>query len=155
MAAAPNPQRSHRTQVVGLTGGIATGKSTVSKLLSKHNIPVVDADILARLVVEPGTRCYRQVVSYFGSDVLLPDGSLDRPKLGQIIFNDDEKRRYLNSIIHPAVMRAMAFAVIKAWVTGNSICILDVPLLVEAGIFWWVGKVVVVSWCGLSASITD
>ena len=135
--------------VVGLTGGIATGKSTVSsQLKSKHNIPVIDADILARQVVEPHTRAYCQIVSFFGNEVIKPDGTLDRPKLGRIIFNDESKRRKLNSIVHPAVSRAMIWMVIKHWLSGQKLCVLDVPLLIEAGIWKWVGQVVVVYWCG-------
>jgi dephospho-CoA kinase len=132
--------------VVGLTGGIASGKSTVSTLLKARNIPVVDADILAREVVLPGTPCLTEITKYFGPEVLLPDGSLDRKKLGSIIFNDDAKRIKLNSIIHPAVRWAMAKNVFSCWIRGEKFCILDVPLLIEGGIWKWMGKVVVVYW---------
>lgn len=76
-----------------------------------------------------------------------PDGTLDRPKLGQVIFNDDAKRQKLNAIVHPAVQRAMIWGVIKCWLKGNKLCILDVPLLIEVGLWKWMGFVVVVYWC--------
>ncbi|KAJ7190210.1 CoaE-domain-containing protein [Mycena pura] len=130
--------------VVGLTGGIATGKSSVSTLLKAKGVPVVDADVLARQVVEPGTPALAKIVAYFGPEVIQPDGSLDRKKLGSIIFNDEAKRRKLNSIVHPAVRRAMLWGVLKHWLEGRKYCILDVPLLIEGGLWKWVGKVVVV-----------
>ncbi|KAG8924365.1 hypothetical protein FRC02_010474 [Tulasnella sp. 418] len=130
--------------VVGLTGGIASGKSTVSSLFGAHHIPIVDADILARKVVEPGKPAYSKIVSYFGREVLLPNGNIDRPKLGSIIFNDDAKRKKLNSIVHPAVRKAMAWEVLKFWIRGEKICIVDVPLLIEAGLWQYVGRVIVV-----------
>ncbi|OBZ65683.1 Dephospho-CoA kinase [Grifola frondosa] len=133
-----------RGGVVGLTGGIATGKSTVSSLLRSHNLPVVDADLIAREVVQPGTPALAQIVKHFGEDVLLPDGTLDRPKLGTIVFNDEAKRRRLNAIVHPAVRREMFWSVLRHWWRGERICILDVPLLVEGGLWKFVGKVVVV-----------
>lgn len=131
--------------VVGLTGGIATGKSSVSKLLaSQHGVPVVDADLLARKVVEPGTRALRQIVKAFGPDILTVEGSLDRAKLGKVIFNDSKKRQTLNNIVHPAVHRVMLWAIFKLWITGHKWCVLDVPLLIEGGIWKWVAKVIVV-----------
>lgn len=133
--------------MVGLTGGIATGKSTVSKRLQAKNIPVIDADVLAREAVQPGTKGLARIVKAFGKDVLLPDGSLDRKKLGSIIFNDESKRRILNGIVHPAVRRAMLWGVIRCWTRGEKICVLDVPLLIEGPLWKWVAKVVVVYWC--------
>ncbi|KDQ61308.1 hypothetical protein JAAARDRAFT_32316 [Jaapia argillacea MUCL 33604] len=130
--------------VVGLTGGIATGKSTVSTILQRCQIPIVDADILAREVVEPGTPALKRIVAVFGPSILREDGTLDRPKLGAIVFNDAEKRLKLNAIVHPAVRKAMVWAVAKYWMRGEKICVLDVPLLIEAGLFKWVGKVVLV-----------
>lgn len=133
--------------VIGLTGGIATGKSSVSKILTSHRIPIVDADILARQVVEPGTTGLKRIVKAFGTDILLPDGTLDRKKLGSIIFNDETKRRILNSIVHPAVQRAMLLGVLKLWIRGEKYCFLDVPLLIEGGLWKWVAATVVVFWC--------
>lgn len=138
---------------MGLTGGIATGKSTVSSLLkSVYDVTVIDADKIARDVVLPGEPALRKIAAHFGDDVLLPDGSLDRPKLGSVIFGDGEKRRVLNSIIHPAVRRTMLWEVAKAWVLGKRYCVIDVPLLIETGLDNWVGSVVLVSWYVASAS---
>jgi len=132
--------------VVGLTGGIASGKSSVSHLLASHGIPIVDADILARRVVEPNTSVHAQIVATFGSEVLLRDGSraLDRKKLGEVVFNDDRKRKLLNAIVHPAVRREMIWDVARYWLTGHKVCVVDVPLLIEVGIWKYVSKVVVV-----------
>ncbi|KAG1731946.1 dephospho-CoA kinase-domain-containing protein [Suillus lakei] len=130
--------------VVGLTGGIATGKSTVSSILKSRQVPVIDADVLAREVVQPGTKGLSQIVAYFGSEVLLPDATLDRKKLGAIIFNNEAKRKKLNSIIHPAVSRAILFNVFWCWLRGKKLCVVDVPLLIEGGLWKWMGKVVVV-----------
>jgi dephospho-CoA kinase len=132
--------------VVGLTGGIASGKSTVSRHLKERSVPVVDADVLARQVVAPGTSGLRAIVGHFGADILSPDGTLDRKMLGDIIFKDAKKRKILNGIVHPAVRRAMLREVVRCWWGGESICVLDVPLLVEAGLWRWVGDVVVIYW---------
>jgi dephospho-CoA kinase len=134
--------------VVGLTGGIATGKSTVSNLLKAKNIPIIDADVLARQVVLPGTPALAKIVDHFGPSVLLPDGSLDRKKLGSIIFNDEAQRRHLNAIVHPAVRRELLWNIVTLWLWGEKICVVDVPLLIEGGLWKWMGKVVVVSWYG-------
>ncbi|KAL1761332.1 dephospho-CoA kinase-domain-containing protein [Schizophyllum commune] len=131
--------------VVGLTGGIATGKSTVSKLLKDAGIPIVDADVLARQVVEPGTPALKKIVKAFGPQILLDDGSLNRKALGEIIFNNVEKRKVLNGIVHPAVRWAMVRAIVGAWLRGERVCVADVPLLVESGIWRFVGQTVVVS----------
>ena len=138
--------------VVGLTGGIATGKSTVSAQLKSFGIPIVDADLIARQVVEPGTPALKAIVAHFGEDILLPDGYLNRPKLGSIVFNDEAQRKKLNGIVHPAVWRAMFYAVVGYWVRGHNVCILDTPLLIEGGLWKWMGKVVVVYWYALLLS---
>ncbi|KAJ1307978.1 hypothetical protein OPQ81_002053 [Rhizoctonia solani] len=131
--------------IVGLTGGIASGKSTVSSLLRSHGIPVIDADLLAREVVEPGTRGHAAICATFGTGIL-KEGSqeIDRKKLGEIIFNDEYKRKQLNAIVHPAVRKAMFSSVIRCWLRGERVCVLDVPLLVETGMWKQMGKVVVV-----------
>jgi len=118
----------------------------VSNLLKSQQIPVIDADVLAREVVQPGTKGLAQIVAYFGSEVLLLDGTLDRKKLGAIIFNDEAKRKKLNSIIHPAVSRAICWNVICCWLRAEKLCVVDVPLLIEGGLWKWMGKVVVVYW---------
>ncbi len=88
---------------VGLTGGVASGKSTVSALLAEHGAVVIDADLLAREVVAPGTEGLAEIVAAFGDGVLTPDGGLDRPAMGAIVFADEQKRRTLEAIIHPRV----------------------------------------------------
>ncbi|KAF9528157.1 CoaE-domain-containing protein [Crepidotus variabilis] len=130
--------------VIGLTGGIATGKSTVSSLLKKSDIPIIDADLIARQVVLPGTPALAAIIRTFGEEVLFKDGFLDRKKLGSIIFDDEVKRKQLNAIVHPAVRRRMFWKTLSYWIRGYKYCVLDVPLLIEGGLNQWVGQVVVV-----------
>lgn len=129
--------------VIGLTGGIASGKSTVSDLFKEYNIPVVDADMVAREVVEPGEPALASIVDTFGSDILLPDGSLDRQKLGGIIFRDQEKRQMLNNIVHPVVRERMT-ADRDRLKTAHPAVVLDIPLLFEGNQLHLVEKIVVV-----------
>ncbi|PZG13399.1 dephospho-CoA kinase [Nonomuraea aridisoli] len=114
---------------IGLTGGIGSGKSEVSKRLSAKGAVVVDADRIAREVVEPGTPGLARVVATFGEEVLRPDGSLDRPKLGSIVFADSEKLAALNAIVHPLVGERVAE--LQAQAPDDAILVYDVPLLVE------------------------
>ncbi len=116
---------------VGLTGGVGSGKSTVSAILSELGAVVIDADLLAREVVAPGTEGLAAVVEAFGPDVLGPDGGLDRPRLGALVFADPERRRALESIIHPRV-RARA-AEIEAAAPAGAVVVHDIPLLAETG----------------------
>lgn len=132
--------------VVGLTGGIATGKSTVSSILKSHNIPIIDADLIARQVVQPGTPALNKITRVFGQHILLPDGSLDRKQLGSIIFSDESKRKKLNAILHPVIRRTMLWQVMGHWLRGEKWCVVDVPLLIEGGLWKFVGLVVVVYW---------
>lgn len=132
---------------MGLTGGIASGKSTVSTLLSSmHHLPIIDADLLAREVIEPGTSGYTLVVSHFGADrVLQPDGvSLDRATIGDIVFRDPEERRWLNGVVHPRVRRVIVRRVLGCWLRGEWCVVVDVPLLIEAGLWKWTGEIVLV-----------
>ncbi|OLZ68112.1 dephospho-CoA kinase [Streptomyces sp. IMTB 2501] len=117
---------------VGLTGGIGAGKSEVSRLLVEHGAVLIDADRIAREVVAPGTSGLSAVVEAFGTDVLTADGSLDRPKLGSIVFADPEKLAVLNSIVHPLVgVRSRA---LEETAGADSVVIHDVPLLTENGL---------------------
>lgn len=116
---------------VGLTGGIASGKTTVSDALREHGAVVIDADLLAREVVEPGTPGLAAVVARFGPGVLAGDGRLDRAALGRIVFADAEARRDLETIIHPAV-RARA-AQLEATAATDAVVVHVIPLLVETG----------------------
>jgi dephospho-CoA kinase len=117
---------------VGLTGGIGSGKSEVTRRLAALGAYVVDADVLARDVVEPGTPGLAAVAAEFGAEVLRPDGSLDRDRLGAIVFADPAARARLNAIVHPLVGAATAerFAAAPA----DAIVVHDVPLLVEVGL---------------------
>jgi dephospho-CoA kinase len=117
---------------VGLTGGIGSGKSTVATMLVARGAVLVDADVLAREVVEPGTVGLRRVVERFGRAVLLPDGSLDRPALARLVFDDPAALSDLNAVVHPLVGEKMLQQVASHAGT-DDVVILDVPLLVEAG----------------------
>src|SRR5699024_3788897 len=132
------------TFVIGLTGSIASGKSTVSLMFDDFNIPVIDADKISREVVMPGGKAYEQIVDEFGEDVLRDDKSLDRKKLGAIVFENEEKREQLNNIVHPAVREKMlerrdAFAA-----SDEKCVVLDIPLLFESKLMHFVDKTVVV-----------
>ena len=116
---------------VGLTGGIASGKSTVSARLCELGAVVVDADLLAREVVAPGTPGLAAVVAEFGAGVLSADGSLDRPALGAVVFADPLRRAALEAIIHPLVRAAGAE--LEAGAGTDDVVVHDIPLLVEAG----------------------
>ncbi len=116
---------------VGLTGGVASGKSTVSAILDELGAVVVDADVLAREVVAPGTDGLQQVVEAFGPEVLTDAGELDRPAMGAIVFKDHEKRRVLEGIIHPRV-RARG-AEIESAAGPDDVVVHDIPLLAETG----------------------
>jgi dephospho-CoA kinase len=119
--------------LVGLTGGIASGKSVVARRFAEHGAVVVDADVIAREVVEPGTPALARIVEEFGSAVIGPDGRLDRPALGAVVFADPDKLRILNSITHPAVLELshQRFADAES-ADPDAIVVYDVPLLLEA-----------------------
>ncbi|XP_063816050.1 dephospho-CoA kinase domain-containing protein [Pseudophryne corroboree] len=117
--------------LVGLSGGIASGKSTVVSILRELGCAVIDADVIAKQVVQPGTPAYSQIVHHFGGEVLLKSGMLDREKLGAIIFSDPEKRNLLNSITHLSVRRAMLKQTLCYFFLGYRYVILDIPLLFE------------------------
>jgi len=116
---------------VGLTGGVASGKSTVSRILDELGAVVIDADVLAREVVAKGTDGLREVVDAFGPGVLTDDGSLDRPAMGAIVFADAEQRRALEAIIHPRVRERGAE--IEAAAGPDDVVVHDIPLLAETG----------------------
>ncbi|MBA2640192.1 MAG: dephospho-CoA kinase [Nocardioidaceae bacterium] len=116
---------------VGLTGGIGSGKSAVSQRLAGHGAVVIDADLLAREVVQPGTAGLAEVVAAFGTGVLAPDGTLSRPALGRRVFGDVEARRRLETVVHPLV-RARA-AELEAAAAPDAVVVHDIPLLVETG----------------------
>lgn len=130
--------------ILGLTGGIATGKSTVTSLLRERDIPVIDADAIARGVVEPGMTAFEAIVRHFGQEILQPDGRLDRKKLGEIVFSDEAERQVLNAIVHPEVRRVMREQAVEAEEAGAKIVFMDIPLLYESKLQHMVDKIVVV-----------
>jgi dephospho-CoA kinase len=120
-------------RIIGLTGGIAAGKSTVSARWRDHGAVIVDADLLAREAVEPGSPGLAAVAQRFGDTVIAPDGSLDRPALGAIVFRDAEAREALNGIVHPEVWRLAQRRFAAAEATDpDAVVVYDVPLLAEA-----------------------
>ncbi|MEV4002833.1 dephospho-CoA kinase [Actinomadura sp. NPDC049753] len=127
---------------VGLTGGIGSGKSEVSRRLREHGAVVIDADRIAREVVEPGTPGLAAVVAEFGEDVLLPDGALDREKVGRIVFADPDRLAALNAIVHPLVGERMQELMDAA--PADAVVVYDVPLLAENGLAGMYDEVVVV-----------
>ncbi|MFF3023605.1 dephospho-CoA kinase [Gottfriedia sp. NPDC057948] len=132
-------------KIFGLTGSIASGKSTVSNYLKELNVPIVDADVIAKEVVEIGQPAYKKIVEAFGSEVLLNSGEINRPILGSIIFNNKEKRLQLNEIVHPEVRREMKEQADRYIKEGEPLVILDIPLLYEGNSIELVEKVIVVT----------
>lgn len=131
--------------IIGLTGGIACGKSTVAKMMIELGLPIVDADVIAREVVEPGKEALQLIVDNFGQDILLEDGNLDRVKLGSIVFDNSTKRVELNKIIHPAILREMTRQRDDYLNNGCKDIVLDIPLLFENDLKWYVNKILVVA----------
>lgn len=118
-------------KIVGVTGGIASGKSTVSNIIKDLGFTVVDADQAARDIVEPGHETLKEVVSAFGEEILNEDGTLNRGKLGSIIFHNDDKRLMLNAIMHPAIRNHMEEQKEAAFSNGEEVVFMDIPLLFE------------------------
>ncbi|WP_419791475.1 dephospho-CoA kinase [Staphylococcus chromogenes] len=121
------------TKVIGLTGGIATGKSTVAELLKAHGFKIVDADIASRKAVEKGSEGLKNVVAEFGEEALTEEGEMNREYIGQQIFYDDLKREKLNAIIHPIVREIMENEKKQYLAQGHDI-VMDIPLLFENGL---------------------
>lgn len=133
------------TQLIGLTGGIATGKSTVSNMLAQAGLPIVDADKIAWQVEGPGMPTTQAIAAHFGSEALLADGSLNRPWLGHLVFNDATKLAELNAITRMPIQRAILTAIVAAGKKAPRAIILDVPLLFEGGWDHICDQVIVVS----------
>jgi len=131
---------------VGLTGGIATGKSTVAEMFRTLGCVVIDADVLAREVVEPGETAFEQIVAEFGRGILQPDGTLDRKKLGAIVFADAGKRQRLETITHPAIRSRLARRLEELTAQKfEGIAIFDAALIVETGNYKTMDRLVVVT----------
>nr|DAD33332.1 TPA_asm: hypothetical protein HUJ06_012183 [Nelumbo nucifera] len=141
-------------RIVGLTGGIASGKSTVSNLFKGKGIPVVDADLVAREVLQKGTGGWKRVVAAFGEDILLGNGEVDRARLGQIVFSDPAKRQLLNrsetfvfnltQVTGSFISSGIFWEIVKLWMKGSEVIVLDVPLLFEAKMDRWTKPIIVV-----------
>jgi len=131
--------------IIGLTGSIATGKSTVSQILATRNIPIVDADIIAKQILETGKPAYRKVVQQFGNGILAKNLDIDRNKLGEKIFKKDGERNKLNAITHPYIVKSIIWQIIRIFLAGHTAVVLDVPLLYEAKLDRICSKVIVVA----------
>ena len=131
--------------IIGLTGSIASGKSTVAKMIESYGLPIVDADVVARQVVEPGTPTLKKIEEAFGPEVIAHDGSMDRAKVGSIIFHNEEMRKTLNGIIHPAIREEMLRQRDEFISFGEKNIFMDIPLLFESKLEHFVEKIIVVS----------
>jgi dephospho-CoA kinase len=135
-----------RFLLVGLTGGIATGKSTVSAMFRALGAEIIDADVLAREVVEPGEPAYREVVAEFGPGVVQADGALDRKKLGAIVFADAARRKRLEQITHPAIRTRFMARLADLTARGFAgIVFFDAPVMIESGNYKNMERLVVVA----------
>jgi dephospho-CoA kinase len=126
---------------IGLTGGIASGKSMIADMFAARGVPVIDTDVIAREVVQPGEPALRQIEREFGPEVVSPDGQLDRRRLREIVFADDSKRVALEAILHPRIRDA---AVRQASEAGGDYQVIVVPLLVESPMRHWMDRILVV-----------
>jgi dephospho-CoA kinase len=138
-------QQRDTIRVIGLTGGIATGKSSVANFLEELGLRVIDADMLSREAVKPGSLCLASIVEVFGRDIISADGVLDRKRLGMIVFSDPQKRKLLEDIIHPEIRRLAIGRIAAAAAEGQSVVFYMAPLLIEAGAKDLVDEIWVVS----------
>jgi dephospho-CoA kinase len=127
--------------IIGLTGSIGSGKSTVAKLFAERGVPVIDADIVARAVTEPHTLTYDHIVAHFGVSILQADGRLNRAKLREIIFTQPEERRWLESLLHPEILKQMQTAIAAL---HAPYCIAVIPLLLEVNAATFIQRILVV-----------
>ena len=132
-------------KLVGLTGGIASGKSTVARILKDLGAAIVDADALSREVVSPGQDGWHEIVATFGREVLQADQTLDRQKLRKLIFNNPEARKKLEAIIHPRVRALAEERIREHGDAGYAIVVYEVPLLFEGGLQEWLRPVILVA----------
>ena len=139
-------QKHTLTTVVGLSGGIASGKSTVSRILRENRIPLVDLDEIASLVVQKDSPTLKRLAADFGPSILNEDGSLNRGELGCLAFSSKERTRALNRITHSAIRRVLIWRLIRLWLSGAKRVVVDTPLLIEVGLYKWCAEVVIVWW---------
>lgn len=131
-------------KVLGLTGGIASGKSTVAQMFVAENIPLIDTDIIAKNLLKKDTLCYDEVVEYFSTSILYTNGDINRNKLGKIVFGNPTKREHLNEMVHPRVKDEVFSLFTKYTNEGKKLVVLDVPLLYETEFQTFVDEVLVV-----------
>jgi dephospho-CoA kinase len=127
--------------VVGLTGGIGSGKSTVADLFKAHGVPIIDADVIAREVTMPGTPALNNIIKHFGADILKQDGSLNRSALREKIFGNTEQRIWLEELLHPAILHRMT-EMVKQQTTPY--CIVVIPLLFETTTYPLINRILVI-----------
>ena len=132
-------------KLVGLTGGIASGKSTVAEILKRQGAAIINADVLAREVVEPDRQAWTEIVNTFGTAVLQPDRALDRQKLRAIIFDDPAARKKIESIIHPQVRALAEQRIGEHAAAGYAVIVYEVPLLFEGNLQEWLRPVILVA----------
>ena len=133
-------------QIVGITGGIACGKSTVAQIFERLGAVVIDADRIAREVVQPGTEGFERVVAHFGEGILSPSGAIDREALGAVVFADPHRRKALEKITHPLIVAEIAARLQNAIAGGAEVVMIEAALLIESGRSRdLVGKIIVVS----------
>lgn len=139
-------------KLIGLTGGIASGKSTAAKILESLGAAVVNADTLAREAVEPGREAWQEIVAAFGSEILQSDRTLDRQKLRTLIFNNPDARRKLESIIHPRVRALAERRIAEHGAAGYAVVVYEVPLLFEGRLHEWLRPVILIA-CDIEIQI--
>ncbi len=120
--------------VIGITGGIASGKSTISLLLKKLGASIIDVDLIGREVVQKGEKAYNEIVKYFGEDILLLNGEINRKKLGDMVFSDKEKLHVLNGITHPEIIRRVVDKIKELKENGAHVIVIDAAILFEMGL---------------------
>ena len=120
-------------RVIGLTGGIASGKSYVSSILRQLGAFVIDADLVSREIIEPGSEAWEEIVKYFGHGILKEDGAIDRKALGDIVFSDEEKLALLNNITHPKIIRKIEEMIHAEEANNSKVIVIDAALLIELG----------------------
>jgi len=130
---------------IGVTGGIASGKSTISHWLIQHGYPVIDADKISREIVVPGEPALAKIAEHFGETMILPTGELDRRKLGALVFRDSIKRHQLDELLHPIIRCRMNETLDQLEKQGARVVFLDIPLLYENGLESWVDQTLVVA----------
>lgn len=126
---------------IGLTGGIGSGKSSVAELFQQLKVEVIDADRFAREITKPGSPALKEIAQRFGPKILLPDGGLDRNSLAELVFSDEDQRRWLESLLHPEIRRRMDQSASNC---PDPYCILEIPLLVESGRYRDMARIIVV-----------